>query len=461
MAPRHRLRLACLRSHLCGGEDPPALLPPPSAQASALRDKGFTTLQLESAHGLLLPVAAPDDDDAQLPPLLELLGEGALVTLLAEAVGTDVQMISLPSTAHPQLPGWWRELSRPGEAMLREYGPHRHPSLCESVRVFVALSDAPCHQLSLAPRSHLWPDPSLGVSSSVQTFEWVAKRGDVLVTDLATWQMSPDDPENGSPAPPMLSFTCAKFAYKQHAALRRAVHGLGEAATADRPLLRQMLGIEVADELMEPKRGPHDLASPAPERWEQLLLEQPTPPNWKYLQPQLHLAPPASKGGPAQDALLQQFRTDGYLRLESLMTGEKLQRLQRAFLHEQRSLQEEWEAVGPDGEKRLRHGYRKPCASGRDVFDVSFAQAGIDGADSDIWLDVLEHPRVVPLLQELIGTDVTASEYSARTVPGPDGEDGYVSNFRHRHVSSVWIPARPFRSLHVASLPLPPLPPEL
>eukprot|EP01048_Picozoa_sp_COSAG05_P003034 COSAG05_NODE_135_length_16947_cov_294.166548_3_plen_466_part_00 len=431
MEAPYKLRLASLQSHLCGSEQDARMLcvPPPSPLASALRSQGFTTLRLDSAHNL-----SPTTDTQQLTSLLDLLDESALVTLLAEAVGTDVQVISLPSTSYPQMANWCRELSRPGEPMLRTHGPHRHPSLCESVRVFVALSDAPRHQLSLALCSHLWPDPSLGdLSSSVPTFEWVAKRGDVLVADLATWrQMSGEssdlkvdgDQENGGAL--MLSFTCAKFAYKQHAALRKAVGELAESSTADRPLLKQMLGIEIASELMEPKQGSHDLSGPAPERWEQLLLEQPIPPNWNFLQPQLHLSPPTTNDA-VRDSLLRQFRNDGYLKLEGLMTGEKLTRLQAAFLHEQQALQEEWVAVGPDGEKRLRHGYRKPCASGRDVFDVSFAQAAIDGADSDVWLDLLEHPRVVSLLTELIGTDVCASEFSARTVPGPDGEDGYTT----------------------------------
>jgi hypothetical protein len=33
---------------------------------------------------------------------------------------------------------------------------------------------------------------------------------------------------------------------------------------------------------------------------------------------------------------------------------------------------------------------------------------------------------MVELLTELVGSDVSCSEYSARTVPGPDGEAGYV-----------------------------------
>lgn len=96
--------------------------------------------------------------------------------------------------------------------------------------------------------------------------------------------------------------------------------------------------------------------------------------------------------------------------------------MQRTFYAEQAALQAEVDAVGRDGPFKLRHGYRKPCASGNDVFDVP--GSNLIYAD-DVFLDVLESPRVLELVLHIIGQDVSAVEYSARTVP-PDGEGGYT-----------------------------------
>eukprot|EP01043_Picozoa_sp_COSAG02_P054060 COSAG02_NODE_6064_length_3831_cov_5.809218_3_plen_121_part_00 len=104
------------------------------------------------------------------------------------------------------------------------------------------------------------------------------------------------------------------------------------------------------------------------------------------------------------------------------MTGESLHRMQRAFYAEQAALQAEVDAVGRDGPFKLRHGYRKPCASGKDVFDVP--GSNLINAD-EVFLDVLESPRVMELVLQIIGQDASAVEYSARTVP-PDGEGGYT-----------------------------------
>jgi len=109
------------------------------------------------------------------------------------------------------------------------------------------------------------------------------------------------------------------------------------------------------------------------------------------------------------------------------MTGMQLHRLQSSYSAEAGRLQEEWAAApGATDEEKQKHvkysTYRKPCASGLDVFDIQPFQN-----DPAIWLDVLEAPRVVSLLTQLIGSDVSCSEYSARTVPGPDGESGYTT----------------------------------
>ena len=104
------------------------------------------------------------------------------------------------------------------------------------------------------------------------------------------------------------------------------------------------------------------------------------------------------------------------------MTDESLERMQAAFYRQQRALQAEVDAVGRDGPFKLRHGYRKPCASGNDVFDVPGSNLI---HEDEVFLDVLESPRVMELVVQIIGRDVSAVEYSARTVP-PDGEGGYT-----------------------------------
>eukprot|EP01046_Picozoa_sp_COSAG06_P084336 COSAG06_NODE_31148_length_526_cov_0.964871_1_plen_89_part_01 len=62
--------------------------------------------------------------------------------------------------------------------------------------------------------------------------------------------------------------------------------------------------------------------------------------------------------------------------------------------------------MGRDGPFKLRHGYRKPCASGNDVFDVP--GSSLIDADEDVFLGVLESPRVMELVLEIIGQDVLA-----------------------------------------------------
>ena len=99
-----------------------------------------------------------------------------------------------------------------------------------------------------------------------------------------------------------------------------------------------------------------------------------------------------------------------------------MERMQAAFYRQQRALQAEVDAVGRDGPFKLRHGYRKPCASGKDVFDVPGSNLI---HEDEVFLDVLESPRVMELVVQIIGRDVSAVEYSARTVP-PDGEGGYT-----------------------------------
>lgn len=116
------------------------------------------------------------------------------------------------------------------------------------------------------------------------------------------------------------------------------------------------------------------------------------------------------------------------------MTGESLQRIQRAFYAEQSALQAEVDAVGRDGPFKLRHGYRKPCASGNDVFDVP--GSNLINAD-EVFLDVLESPRVMELVLQIIGQDASAVEYSARTVP-PDGEGGYTEWYVASCLTFLW-----------------------
>ena len=76
------------------------------------------------------------------------------------------------------------------------------------------------------------------------------------------------------------------------------------------------------------------------------------------------------------------------------MQGDALRRMQEGFYHDQAALQAEVDAVGRDGPFKLSHGYRKPCASGQDVFDVPGSSLLV-GEHPDVFLDLLESPRVV------------------------------------------------------------------
>ena len=57
----------------------------------------------------------------------------------------------------------------------------------------------------------------------------------------------------------------------------------------------------------------------------------------------------------------------------------------------------------------------------------------------EIFLDVLESPRVMELVVQIVGQDVSAVEFSARTVP-PDGEGGYTEWHRdYVRAAARWL----------------------
>ena len=242
----------------------------PSAEAEAFRERGFVVL-----GGVLSPVDGADQGDLSAgtlgPACLRLCEHPGLVNLLAEVVGTDVQMIScgvqeLPAAGVPVS----RELSREGVELLNSHGPFCHPLLSESVRVFVALRDYQPDdaQLGLVERSH-WNTAAEAQEDGCaadDVFRWAPKKGDVVVADLPTWRMA----RAGARSSEFFSFTCAKFAYQQHGALRHCVRELVSSGQnlEDRPLLRQMLGIEIAPELAQPKYGElFAIGQTPPRRW--------------------------------------------------------------------------------------------------------------------------------------------------------------------------------------------------
>ena len=373
------------------------------AAAKLFREQGFVQLDGLCDGEALAELAAAGNDVLGWggETLLGALENPGLCGLLATVVGTDVQAISLRATAVGGAGGAAGDVCREfprAERQLQTHGAFAHPLLSADVRLL----------LPLTPQTHLvTPGSQRRIEQSGSRESAVrceTAPGSALLVDFRTWRGD----EQG--AAMMLEVHYSKFANKQHASLRESVARLDSAGSLDgRPVLRQMLGLEVATELASP-RHPTDeeyLALVAPD-WER--RPRPTP-HYDGL----------DSGLVAQ---LQTFRRDGFIFLEGLVQGDALRRMQEGFYHDQAALQAEVDAVGRDGPFKLRHGYRKPCASGQDVFDVPGSSLLV-GEHPDVFLDLLESPRVVALLRQIIGEDVSAVEYSARTVP-PDGEGGYT-----------------------------------
>ena len=377
------------------------------AAAKLFRERGFVHLDGLCDGEALAELAADGARNDVLgsggETLLGALENAGLCGLLAAVVGTDVQAISLRATAVGGAGGAAGDVCREfprTERQLQTHGAFAHPLLSADVRLLLPLS-AP-HTHLVTPGSQRRIEQSGSRESAVRC---ETAPGSALLVDFRTWRCC-DEQQEGI----MLEVHYSKFANKQHASLRESVARLDGAGSLDgRPVLRQMLGLEVAPELASPRHPTDDeyLALVAPE-WER--RPRPTP-HYDGL----------DSGLVAQ---LQTFRRDGFIFLEGLVQGDALRRMQEGFYHDQAALQAEVDAVGRDGPFKLRHGYRKPCASGQDVFDVPGSSLLV-GEHADVFLDLLESPRVVALLRQIIGEDVSAVEYSARTVP-PDGEGGYT-----------------------------------
>ena len=117
-------------------------------------------------------------------------------------------------------------------------------------------------------------------------------------------------------------------------------------------------------------------------------------------------------------ATARRFREQGFVRLDQLVGGEVLRDLQAAFRREQAPAGEAWAAA-----KRAREAGAEPSAPGQwhatGYYDIPRV------LESDpAYLELLSAPRLVALLREVVGPQVTLIHAQARTVPRAAGGGG-------------------------------------
>jgi ectoine hydroxylase-related dioxygenase (phytanoyl-CoA dioxygenase family) len=287
--------------------------------------------------------------------------------------------------------GWHRDYER-GASHLNSHGPFRHPRLCQSAKLFVLVAD--CDDTmgctAVVPYSQNDPaNPPLLEDPATQMpglFRFSGKAGDAMLIDFHIWHAAM--PNNSGRARESLIIQFAAFKWQQTGTFLASAQRLEAAgALTGRPILRQMLGLEIADELADP--GPYPPESSVT--------------SWPRLLP--GLAPPPVRDGAVTEEVAA-FRRDGYLMLPGLLPGKVLATLQHDFRREQAATRAAFDANGKggrvvDGQVLSRESERFFDLPGDTVVETSPA-----------YLDLLELPRLVALLEEVVGEDVKAANVS-------------------------------------------------
>ena len=282
---------------------------------------------------------------------------------------------------------------------LSLHGPFDHPSLSTSIKLFVAVEDTDetmgCS--SLVPGSHRLPEGPPAAMHRVSEMpghvKFVGKAGDALAMDIRCWHAA--QPNHSGRPRESLIIQYAAFKWQQVGTLIDSVQRL-EAADriGDRPILRQMLGLQVAPELAD--KTPYPPADSV--RW---------PHSW--IGPNLYPLP-SRHGADAEEVVA--FRRDGCVMLPGLISGETLAQLQRDFRREQVTARERWaESTGGD---ESQPGADWDSSGKRRFFDLAGATVF---ETSPAYAAILTEPRLVSLLQEVVGEDVKVRVTARNAVP--------------------------------------------
>jgi hypothetical protein len=98
------------------------------------------------------------------------------------------------------------------------------------------------------------------------------------------------------------------------------------------------------------------------------------------------------------------FREQGYLVIEQALSGEQLSRVQAAYERVTAPYVADWEASASTG------GHDVPRALEKE----------------EALLELIENPRVVPLLSQVVGEDVQIRQVQTRYIPGNQPRDATV-----------------------------------
>ena len=146
---------------------------------------------------------------------------------------------------------------------------------------------------------------------------------------------------------------------------------------------------------------------------------------------------------PTLEQQLEFFNTHGFVVLKGALSGEKLARTQACWVRAQEPLMEEFLAARAHGKGVSRHGFREMSNGApsvpRKTLGIPWTAKGNLGDD---FVDLIDLPAVVPLVERLVGDSETniygqrrngaarCTECSARCLP-PDA-DGAGYTYWHR-----------------------------
>lgn len=338
---------------------------------------------------------------------------------VSRLVGSDAHTIALQARTVPpnsdsdlsqssSYAGWHRDYERPATD-LALHGPFDHPTLSTSVKLFIAVSDTDetMGPTSLVPGSHCLVDTPPHFNSIADmpgAHLFTGRAGDAMLMDIRCWHAA--QPNRSDRPRESVIVQYAAFKWQQAGAFVNSMARLDAASKIppERPILRQMAGLEIASCLADPR--PYDSpASITP--WPRTFWSQ----NDDTLSPEV-----------------VEFRSKGCVMLPGLLVGADLQRLQVDFRREQKPARTAWEAR-TGGDDKTKEQLRAGAAAER-YFDLP---GGTVFETSPAYAALMSSERLVSLVKSVVGEDVKCTSIQARTVPGNDGNHScaYASNQHH------------------------------
>ncbi|MEM8769002.1 MAG: phytanoyl-CoA dioxygenase family protein [Pseudomonadota bacterium] len=111
-----------------------------------------------------------------------------------------------------------------------------------------------------------------------------------------------------------------------------------------------------------------------------------------------------------EDERYERFRQDGYVLIENVLAGEALAHVQAAFERVRSATEPAWRAMVASGEYRGGYGNGPDAHSMEDPY-----------LEESVFLDLAEHPAILPFLTRIIGPGMQVTEIFAHSHPPGSG----------------------------------------